>query len=539
MKSKLLLIIILGIALVLRAWDIGEVPAGFNADEASLGYNAYSILHTGKDEYGSWFPLSFKSFGDYKPGLYVYLTIPFVATLGLNEFAVRLPSIIAGILTVWLIYLIAKRIFQQEISALATAFVLATSPWHIHFSRGAWESNVATFFTSLGILLLLKGINNSKWLFLSIVSFIASVYTYQSPRLTTPILLFILYIMYKKHFKIEIKKNLKYLLLLVILLIPLAFQFVQGGGSARFQGLSIFSDTGSILRSNELRGEHSNLNSIFGQLIHNKLVVYSTSLLSHYFDHFSGNFLFINGDPLIRNKTPETGQFYMIEIMFLIIGLISLLKKEVTYKGVVFAWLFTAPLASSLTYQTPHALRALSMVVPFSLIMGYGFSRFLDVVKYLKSSFRIVIIIGLIGVFIFEFIHYEESYFIHYPKRYPTAWEYGFKEMVAKLNKYEGNYQKVIITDKYDQPYILMLFYKQYDPIKYQPQAKLSERDKFNFGTVRQFDKYEFRPILKGEVQSTKNTLFIGTPQEIPEGVTTIDKVLLPDGTPGFIFAHK
>src|SRR5256885_940381 len=88
---SLTLVAILGLGLLLRVVWLSSFPAGFNADEAAIGYNAYSLLQTGKDDYGTPFPLAFKSFGDFKPGLYFYFVWPFVAIFGLNELAVRLP----------------------------------------------------------------------------------------------------------------------------------------------------------------------------------------------------------------------------------------------------------------------------------------------------------------------------------------------------------------------------------------------------------------------------------------------------------------
>jgi 4-amino-4-deoxy-L-arabinose transferase-like glycosyltransferase len=149
--KKIILVFIFVLALFLRVYKLDEVPVGFLWDEAALGYNAYSILYTGRDEYGKLFPAVFKSFGDYKPGFYVYLTIPSVAILGLNEFSTRLPSAIFGSLTVLLIYfLISKgtRLTnnkENEILAIFSSAVLAITPWHINFSRGAWELNVMLF----------------------------------------------------------------------------------------------------------------------------------------------------------------------------------------------------------------------------------------------------------------------------------------------------------------------------------------------------------------------------------------------------------
>src|SRR5947208_1214803 len=108
--SKAVLIGVIVLAAILRLFALSDFPVGLNADEASLGYNAYSLLQTGKDEYGTSFPLQFKSFGDYKPGLYVYFAMPFIWLMGLNELAVTLPSAMLGIATVYLVYLLGKKI---------------------------------------------------------------------------------------------------------------------------------------------------------------------------------------------------------------------------------------------------------------------------------------------------------------------------------------------------------------------------------------------------------------------------------------------
>ena len=110
--------------------------------------------------------------------------------------------------------------------------------------------------------------------------------------------------------------------------------------------------------------------------------------------------------------------------------------------------------------------------------------------------------------------------------------------MVQKLTKYERGYNKVVITDRYDQPYILTLFYKNYPPQDFQPQAKLTERDKFNFGTIRSFDKYEFRKIDPNEINKNTKTLYIGTKDEVGNNNKIIDEVDFPDGKPGFLFAE-
>jgi len=187
------LLLILGLALVVRLYKIDVIPPHLTSDEAALGYNAYSVLKTGRDEYGSLFPIIFKSFGDYKPGLYVYFTVPTVGIFGLNEFSVRLVSVLAGVLAVFVLYEIVKRLTQNSNLALIASFVLSLNPWHIFFSRGAWEVNLSLTLTLLGILFFLFSLKKEKWLLVSAIFFGSTFVCYQGAKLSTLIVLVILF----------------------------------------------------------------------------------------------------------------------------------------------------------------------------------------------------------------------------------------------------------------------------------------------------------------------------------------------------------
>ena len=130
-----ILLLVFSISFLLRFYKLGEIPSGFYQDESAIGYNAYSIIETGKDEHGQPFPLYFKSFGDYKLPVYIYLTALSIQMFGLNEFAVRFPSALFGFLTVIVFYFFVRKLTKNRpLSIISTAF-LATSPWHLHYSR--------------------------------------------------------------------------------------------------------------------------------------------------------------------------------------------------------------------------------------------------------------------------------------------------------------------------------------------------------------------------------------------------------------------
>ncbi len=531
-KKNFLLILIVALGFFLRTINLNISPAGFNADEAALGYNAYSIIKTGKDEWGQNFPVVFKSFSDYKPGLYVYLAIPFVALFGLTELAVRFPSILLGTASVFLIYLLSKKIFKNEIAALSTGFLLAISPWHIHFSRGAWESNVATFFILLGVLGFVKALSDPKYYLISGISFIASIYVYQSTRLVVPVMLLGFFILFFK--KLNFKKLLPILVICAILLIPLLIIFISGQGLARFQGVSIFGDLGPINRLNEERGEHQNQNSLSAKVFHNKITAYGYNFINNYFEHFSPSFLFVSGDALGRNKVPFMGQMYFFEIFTIFIGTFLLLKRKYENTRIIFLWLLVAPIAAALTYQSPTALRAHSMVIPLTLISGLGLGGIFEYIKKAKKGLKIPLAAlssVLLAYFITLFLH---QYFIHLPKQYALEWQYGFSEAVSYTESLKDKREQIVFTNRYDQPYILVLFYSKYDPAKYQSLSKKIGDNNFGFTTIEKFDKYEFKKITQQNLKE-KNTLYVISQDDYFDNRDTAQKVInFPNGAPAF-----
>ena len=147
MNRKTFFWLILILAFALRFWQLGKIPLSLDWDEVSNAYNAYSILKTGRDEYGKILPLYNRSFDDYKPPAYMYLNVPAVAIFGLTPFAARLPSAILGFLTIPALYFLVKRLVKDEKVALMSAFLLAISPWHMQFFRVGFDKKVGVFFT--------------------------------------------------------------------------------------------------------------------------------------------------------------------------------------------------------------------------------------------------------------------------------------------------------------------------------------------------------------------------------------------------------
>ncbi len=536
--KKIILIAILLLAAVLRFYHLDSYPA-LNADEAAIGYNAYSLIQTGKDEHGNPWPIHFQSFNDYKPGLYFYLVIPFVKVLGLNEWAVRIPGATLGVLTVLVIYFLANELFedrQKRKIGLLAAFLLAISPWHIHFSRGGWELNTATFFMTLGVFLFIKAVNNNRklWYFaFCALSFVLSLYAYHAARVIVPLLGLGLAVYYFK----EVKKNIKILLLIglisLVLLLPL-FKEIRGTGIfSRAAGVGLLADLGPFNRVNEQRGEHGNFQNLSTKLLHNKITSYGLAFLNNWSKHYSGEFLFLSGDEVQRNRVPETGQLYLFEIITVFIGIVLIAKNP---KGLfpVGWWLLIAPVASALTFQSPGALRSQNMVIPLTIISAYGLTVIIDWIIRQKFLIRIIGIFFISSAIVWSLLRYEHMYWVHMAKEYPFSSQYGVKELVDYL-KTKENWKHFMITDRYDQPYILFLFYLKYPPEIFQKEHVLTAKDQYGFSTVREFGKYTFTSVTDWDRTREKYRDFLvaGTKEEIPKGANIVKDIY---GTNGYLY---
>ncbi len=528
--KKIILIAIIALAFVLRFYHLNSYPA-LNADEASIGYDAYSLLQTGKDQHGNSWPISFQSFNDYKPGLYVYIVLPFVKFLGLNELAVRIPNALLGVIGVYVIYLLVKELFGKEKKgfALLAALFLAISPWHIHFSRGGWEANTATFLILTGVLFFIKYFNshshNIKYLIFSIFSFILSIYCYQATRVITPLLVLGLILIYRK----EIFSNIKPFIIAgtfgALLLIPLLLDFTKGNILSRAAGVGLFADHGPRVRVEEQRGNYPP-NSKIAVLIHNKVVNYTLAFLDNWAKHFHGEFLFLSGDEVQRSKVPETGQMYLTDIAFLVVGFTIIFRRKIGKNWqIILMWVIVAPVASALTFQAPSALRAQNLVIPLIIISAFGATQ---IIKYFSKFENLVkaayLIIGLL--IIWGFGRYLQIYYVHMAKEYTYSSQYGVKELVDYVSKNQNKFQKVLVTDRYDQPYILFLFYLKYQPAKFQSEHNLTARDGFGFSTVNHFDKYYFASIKFDQAKpENPNTMIVGTNEEIPKEANIVKDI--------------
>jgi len=552
MKGKLLFILIILVAAVLRIWMLGQTPVSLDWDEAALGYNAYSILQTGKDEYGEFLPLTMRSFGDFKPALYVYMIIPFIYSTGLTDVAVRFPSAIFGIIAVIATYFFVKELLlfaenekkskgglvltyrTQAALPFLSAGLLAISPWHIQFSRVAFEANVAVTLNLLGVLFFFVGLRKHWYFPLSVFFLGSGLYMYQSEKVFVPLLVVLLFVLFIKKILQSVPKSILAVTVVVgvLTILPFGLSILMHPDTlSRAKGVSIFSHMyPQVTEAYERVTVHHKNGEFVGLLFDNTRVEYVKILIHNYLAHFNPNWLFITGDVIARHHAPSMGNLYIWEFPFILIGMYTLIVSALArrIKLFIFGWLLLVPIPVAISWDVPSSVRTLNFLPLFQIFTAFGI---VAMFHYLNSSVfsRIRYSVAKIAVYgfvlsigVFSFVYYLNQYFSQYNYYSSKDWQYGYDQAISFLEEHKNEYDKIVVSNQspLDQSYIFFLYYLRYSPEEYQKVSTV--------GDIKKFDKYVFKPIEFGKDEG--KVLYVGREKDFSDEVTPLHTIHYLDG---------
>jgi len=392
-KTILFLLIILLLATFFRVWQLNSVPPGVFGDEA---LNANQALN---DPGKLFYPQN-----NGREGLFMNLIALSFGTFGVAIWSFKLISALAGILTVWGVFLVTKEFFTQiekkraDFIALSASFFTAVSFWHVNFSRIGFRAILVPLLLSFSFYFLFKGFRLKKlWPGLaSGLIFGLGLHTYIAYRLAVLIgavvLLIWLYIYFREN---KTKQFFKIFVLFTI------------GALITSAPLLVF-----FYNNPETFMSRSSDVSVFSQEQPRKALL--TSLGKHL-----AMFNFV-GDPNWRhNYSSSPTLFLPVGILFLI-GLLASIKrtfssffrkqkrKYLIYKSLL-VWWFVMLLPGILTFEgIPHALRCIGAIPPTFIFAGLGLE-----ISYqkLKDYFSVKTLIAsglLLAVIItgFQCFHY-------------------------------------------------------------------------------------------------------------------------------------
>lgn len=534
--------IVIILAIYLRFYNLAIVPNGLYPDESAIGYNAYSILQTGKDEYGIAYPLYFKSFDDFKLPVYIYLTAISINFFGENAFSVRFASALFGSLSVVglmsLIYLLSK---NKALTALTGIFI-TFNPWHLYFSRAGYEVNVATAFILFGVLFFVLATKYKlKLLFLalSVTFFVLSVYTYNVTRLIAPLILLGLIFFYYKSFKVK-KVIFMALSLFFVGMLPFIFSFIalqsQSGFSAHSDSLIIGNATKAEIV--ETRSYFISLPPVIQKIFFNYYTLVAWTYLKNLVNFFSTSFYFIEGSDKPNQNINLMAMFYYFEFPLIIAGIYYAIKRKAKTIKPFAVWLVIVFLFGSLAKVYPNGTRTFPAVIPLVALSAFGLFSLISYVLKLKNLlFRNAALFLITALVLYSYSYFLLSYFVRSPIENAVDWRSEDKKATEYILQIEDGYDKVVFLEPSGFFYTSFLFYGSYPPEKHHDDSSYKQSGLVT--TLERTGKFYFTDIDFSKEEVEKDTLYISHKHHVPEGVEVIKEFNYPIRPIGIYYDRK
>jgi len=499
-----------------------------------MGVAARSILETGRDEWGDPFPLFFRSYGEWKSPVYIYLLVPFIKIFGSTELAVRLPSAIFGIIAVYLAFLLGKKLYSEKIGYF-TALFLAISPWHLLLSRPAFEANVSLTLILAGIYFFLN-IQDVKskipTIIASAIFFGLAPHTYNSAKVVVPLL--VIYLVLRTKFYKQLKNLFVFGFVLAVFALPIFLNLFSGRAQFRYSQVGVTTDQKNMNAFVNYRN-NPNLPPLLGKLVFNSYTYTLHATASNVLSYVNPSFLLLQAGDHNQHHIRYFGVLYLTEFIFILAGLYQIISKResgniASLRYLPFVIISLGIIPAALTRDQGHVLRSILTLPGWQLLAGIGASRLIQ-----TKSFRYLI--GLLSVQVIIFL---TAYFYWYPKAFATDWQYGHKQVAEYLRDHEAEYDHIVMTKWYGEPQLFLAYYNSWDASWYQkeniPNLRYETDGRLWLDQLPEYSigKYTFKYIDYSAEKPNQNTLYIGKADDFYENPETLKTIYYPDGTIAF-----
>lgn len=528
-RSLGILCCILLLGSILRLYNLATIPNGLYQDETAISFNAHSIVTTGKDEHNRYYPFYFESFGDQKLPVYIYVTALSQQLFGVNEFAVRFPSTLFGILSLAALFFFVLQLTKRIDLSLLSAFMLSINPWHIHYSRATFEVSIVLFLFLAGTTALLKAFEKKSpgLLVISTISFIISLYSYNLTRILSPFVFISLIILFRKQLKlIPLWEIASVIVIFILGLLPVLMTILNPGG--------IQSASGTLITSSaQVQAPLIEFRSYIAHIpILNKLFNYYTLTFAQYVKHiihyFSLDFFFISGSSHGNHGIGTHGLFYLFDLLFISIGFFSVINKHKKWFWPLLIIGSLTVLVAALTRESPHATRSFTLLMILPVFSAVGLLTCISWIKRMKRSIQVSALLFGVGICGFSVISFFTSYFIRFPIAYAKEWRAADRELLLWLKNNEYKYDQIIIDPDSGLIYTSILHYLQITPTSFLETVQRNPPDSEGFTQVTAFGKYRYRSINWQEDLQKPRTLYITLETSKPKEIPAVYTAYLP-----------
>ncbi|MBQ9589391.1 MAG: glycosyltransferase family 39 protein [Butyrivibrio sp.] len=495
--------IILVISAFLRLYKLGEVPLGFQQDEASIGYDAYTLANYGIDRNGyAWpvYPITWGCGGG--SPLLIYLNVISIKLFGTGIVKLRLIPALLGILTVLIFYFSLRIIFEKksyinEASLLGMAF-LAVCPWHIILSRWSLDSNIMPFNLMLSIYLFLLGAKKKSTVLFcfSAASFSVCMYSYGAATIVVPVFLLLIcaYCLWKKI--LTVKQLVLSMIAFMVIFTPLLwFYAVNYLGVPEFISPYFCVNKMTAARTGEA---FISFNSSFFRVAAGNIFLMIKAVtvgddsftLVHYYPGYASLYAFT----------------FPVTFCGVVISLKELLKKNSDEEKIyvlgnaIFVLLTVACMVLSVVI-IPDISRLVMVFIPFIYFFIKG------QIFVLKQSYKLILI--LIALILLAAFSFNRDYFSDYNSYANSIFMPGYGDAISRAYEIAGDDKIIYSTyDGLSSPFMLALYYNEYDPNKFFTTV-IYKDDKAEFRVAKSFGNFVFELPKDLNSEEYANSVFV------------------------------
>lgn len=468
-KIKIGFFALLVFGVFLRIFKFGVLPVGLNADEASIGYEAYSLLKTGADRWGIKLPPYFLSFGSGQNTMYAYLSVPFLYFFDLSQTSIRFLSAFLGLATIPFVYLLAKLIFKNRYFVMACVLLYLFDPYLFMISRWALEYNILPFFVILSLYFFTKTFSNLTFgsqspveikldfsnkliLLVTFPSLALIIYTYASALFIIPVFVILILVYFWREIWAEKGLFIASISLFVLLLSPFIL---------------------FILKNNILKTELA---------IEQYLPFEIPKMLSNREEVFKGisgnlaiikkNIIFVFSGFKEFDRAFNTTKFYNphLFLLFSVLGLVYLANQVIKrtnkhFASIVF-WTISCFVPFLFFEMNLNRSVHLQAVIPVLSVVGL-YVLFENIVDLNYKKYLIFGIFCLVSV---QSVLFYGEYFNRFPNY--DQFVQNFEPAIKAANQTKKPDEKIVLTSYLVFNYLFVNFYEKYPPAQFHKTLK-------------------------------------------------------------------
>ncbi|MDD4785281.1 MAG: hypothetical protein PHH12_02390 [Candidatus Shapirobacteria bacterium] len=445
--TNLVLYLIILVLIVVRFVYLDRFPVGTSHDEIEYVLSSKTYFLSGVDLSNTAFPKSI--FQTKTDGIISFLPpillAPYFGLISLNQFTTRFPYVVINIITAISIYFLVKKLFKNKIFSLISLIVFLANPWSFYLSRTASDTAFALLFYVLGILFILE--SSRKKLFLSFLFFILGFFSYHGAKLILiPLILVCLcYRFFLTKVKISLKTALVFLMSIVLVfgIYFLGNRFYpESINQSRSQDI-LFLNQKLIIPIVDTDRKAS-LENPFKEIFINKITVSSKIFFQKYLTAFSPEILFFYGDNRATYRFGQHGLFFIVDFIFILIGLINLYKKYPNKAKFLILLVLISPLTTAISTVETSVINRSFLLLPILIIFS-SFGIF-TVHKFISTKTnRFISFFILFSILLFSFGKFLVFYFFQFPIGGQENNFFSQHVIASYINRNKDN--KIIVVD--------------------------------------------------------------------------------------------